>query len=98
MYTFAGGSGASTNSEVGSQKVTLVFFLGGVTYAEIAALRFLSHQEDSECEFQMLCKIKRKTNKLKNPFVKSSQKYVLTATKNWIEMRIELLLPYFRSQ
>ncbi|CAI9744345.1 sorting-associated 33A-like isoform X2 [Octopus vulgaris] len=29
-----------------SQKVTLVFFLGGITYAEIAALRFLAQQDD----------------------------------------------------
>ena len=32
----------------GDQKVTLIFFLGGVTFAEIAALRFLSQQEDGE--------------------------------------------------
>ena len=35
---------------MGSQKVTLMFFLGGVTYAEIAALRFLSQQEDSKLQ------------------------------------------------
>nr|XP_002737715.1 PREDICTED: vacuolar protein sorting-associated protein 33A [Saccoglossus kowalevskii] len=34
-----------------NQKVTLVFFLGGVTYAEIAALRFLSQQEDSPSDY-----------------------------------------------
>ncbi|ELT89435.1 hypothetical protein CAPTEDRAFT_101629 [Capitella teleta] len=38
-------------SQTGEQKVTLVFFLGGVTHAEIAALRFLSHQEDSPSEY-----------------------------------------------
>ena len=43
----AGGSGTSTHSDVATQKVTLIFFLGGVTYAEIAALRFLSQQDDS---------------------------------------------------
>ena len=29
--------------------MTLVIFLGGVTFAEIAALRFLSQQEDGKC-------------------------------------------------
>jgi len=33
------------------QKVVLVFFVGGVTMAEIAALRFLSQQEDSSIEY-----------------------------------------------
>ena len=46
--------------------MTLVFFLGGVTYAEISALRYLSAREDSmwreggreggrEGHFKMLC-------------------------------------------
>ena len=35
-------------SQGDSQKVTLIFFLGGVTFAEIAALRFLSQQEDGK--------------------------------------------------
>ncbi|XP_030074491.1 vacuolar protein sorting-associated protein 33A isoform X1 [Microcaecilia unicolor] len=35
----------------GENKVTLVFFLGGVTYAEIAALRFLSQMEDGGTEY-----------------------------------------------
>ncbi|CAE1276176.1 VPS33A [Acanthosepion pharaonis] len=30
-----------------SQSVTLVYFLGGITYAEIAALRFLAQQDDN---------------------------------------------------
>lgn len=34
----------------GEGKVTLVYFLGGVTYAEIAALRFLQ-QEDHPTEY-----------------------------------------------
>jgi len=33
------------------QKIVLVFFVGGVTMAEIAALRFLSQQEDSTTEY-----------------------------------------------
>ncbi|XP_070555122.1 vacuolar protein sorting-associated protein 33A-like [Ptychodera flava] len=43
----------SQNSEGASEnpKVTLVFFLGGVTYAEISALRFLSQQEDGPGDF-----------------------------------------------
>lgn len=35
----------------GENRTTLVFFLGGVTYAEIAALRFLSQMEDSGMEY-----------------------------------------------
>ncbi|XP_071092847.1 vacuolar protein sorting-associated protein 33A-like isoform X1 [Haliotis cracherodii] len=37
---------SSQHSSSGDQKVTLVFFLGGVTFAEIAALRFLAQQDD----------------------------------------------------
>ncbi|XP_054271006.1 vacuolar protein sorting-associated protein 33A isoform X2 [Macrosteles quadrilineatus] len=40
----------STGSDVAT-KVILVFFLGGCTFAEISALRFLSHQPDSNVEF-----------------------------------------------
>ena len=40
-----GGSGSSIQSSTDEQKVTLVFFLGGCTFAEISALRFLSQQE-----------------------------------------------------
>ncbi|XP_013924911.1 PREDICTED: vacuolar protein sorting-associated protein 33A [Thamnophis sirtalis] len=35
----------------GENRITLVFFLGGVTYAEIAALRFLSQMEDGGTEY-----------------------------------------------
>jgi len=34
-----------------SQKVVLVFFIGGCTFAEISALRFLSSLEDSTIEY-----------------------------------------------
>ncbi|XP_014664032.1 PREDICTED: vacuolar protein sorting-associated protein 33A-like isoform X2 [Priapulus caudatus] len=44
------GSVSSLQSEE-DKKIMLVYFLGGVTYAEIAALRFLSHQEDSSTEY-----------------------------------------------
>lgn len=50
---FLGGSITSTNSSSSLQaerKVTLVYFLGGVTYAEIAALRFLQ-QEDHPTDY-----------------------------------------------
>ena len=33
----------------GPPKVTLVYFIGGCTHAEISALRFLAQQENSEC-------------------------------------------------
>ena len=32
----------------GPSKVTLVYFIGGCTHAEISALRFLARQENSE--------------------------------------------------
>jgi hypothetical protein len=35
----------------GQPKVVLVFFVGGCTFAEVAALRFLSQQEDSNVEY-----------------------------------------------
>ncbi|CAL1537718.1 unnamed protein product [Lymnaea stagnalis] len=37
----------SSQSSMGEQKLTLVFFLGGVTQAEVAALRFLAQQDDA---------------------------------------------------
>lgn len=45
---------ASFSSEISQSdtpKVVLVFFLGGCTFAEISALRFLSRQEDNNVEF-----------------------------------------------
>ncbi|CAH1801545.1 unnamed protein product, partial [Owenia fusiformis] len=41
----------STQSSTGEPKVTLIFFLGGVTYAEVAALRFLSQFEDGPTDY-----------------------------------------------
>ena len=35
----------------GRKRKTLVFFIGGVTYAEIAALRFLSQQDDAVADY-----------------------------------------------
>lgn len=52
--TGAGGRRGSFSSEISQSectKVILVFFLGGCTFAEISALRFLSKQEDSNVEF-----------------------------------------------
>lgn len=45
------GSFSSEISQSDSPKVVLVFFLGGCTFAEISALRFLSRQEDNNVEF-----------------------------------------------
>jgi len=45
------GSQVAVRDRVGDKKVVLVFFVGGVTMAEIAALRFLSQQEDSNVEY-----------------------------------------------
>uniref|UniRef100_A0A8C7Z331 Vacuolar protein sorting-associated protein 33A n=1 Tax=Oryzias sinensis TaxID=183150 RepID=A0A8C7Z331_9TELE len=44
-------SGLHKKRTQGENRTTLVFFLGGVTYAEIAALRFLSQMEDSGMEY-----------------------------------------------
>ena len=47
---FPGASSLSGSSESGDgpQKVTLVYFIGGCTYAEVAALRFLSVQDNGK--------------------------------------------------
>ncbi|XP_067014776.2 vacuolar protein sorting-associated protein 33A [Anabrus simplex] len=45
------GSISSQSSQNDNPKVVLVFFLGGCTFAEVSALRFLSQQEDSSVEF-----------------------------------------------
>ena len=42
---------AKKNPRAGNMKKTLVLFVGGCTYAEISALRFLSQQEDANSEF-----------------------------------------------
>ncbi|XP_061842197.1 vacuolar protein sorting-associated protein 33A isoform X2 [Nerophis lumbriciformis] len=44
-------AGLLKKRQQGENRTTLVFFLGGVTYAEIAALRFLSQMEDSGMEY-----------------------------------------------
>jgi len=51
MALITDASGGSTHSSIGEQKVTLVFFLGGVTFAEVSALRFLAHVEDGNDRF-----------------------------------------------
>lgn len=50
----ASGRRGSFSSEISQSEMTrviLVFFLGGCTFAEISALRFLSQQEDNNVEF-----------------------------------------------
>lgn len=68
--SFSNGRRGSFSSEISTSdtpKVILVFFLGGCTFAEISALRFLSHQEDNNVEFVIA------TTKLinKNTFLES---------------------------
>lgn len=49
-----GGRQSSTPSEGSSlniPRIVLVFFVGGCTFAEISALRFISQQEDANVEF-----------------------------------------------
>lgn len=45
------GSFSSEISQSDAPRVILVFFLGGCTFAEISALRFLSKQEENNVEF-----------------------------------------------
>ncbi|KAK9500694.1 hypothetical protein O3M35_001912 [Rhynocoris fuscipes] len=40
-----------SGSQIESPKIVLVFFLGGCTFSEISALRFLSQQEDANVEY-----------------------------------------------
>lgn len=42
----SGGAAAAASSSSGSPKVTVVFFIGGATFSEISALRWLSQRED----------------------------------------------------
>ena len=44
------GQGGSSGGD-GPSKVTLVYFLGGCTHAEVSALRFLAQQENSPTDF-----------------------------------------------
>nr|KAF6468627.1 hypothetical protein HJG63_020504 [Rousettus aegyptiacus] len=44
-------TGLQKKRQPGENRVTLIFFLGGVTFAEIAALRFLSQLEDGGPEY-----------------------------------------------
>ena len=46
MFLFLGQGSISGDSSSSTSILTLVFFVGGVTYAEISALRFLSRQND----------------------------------------------------
>lgn len=49
--TYRRASISSQSSVNDSPKVILVFFLGGCTYAEVSALRFLSQQQDANVEY-----------------------------------------------
>ncbi|KAG9511091.1 Vacuolar protein sorting-associated protein 33A [Fragariocoptes setiger] len=42
---------SSANSSNDDHRTVLVYFIGGCTFAEISALRFLSQQEENNCEF-----------------------------------------------
>ncbi|EFA77569.1 Sec1-like family protein [Heterostelium album PN500] len=43
--------GATTNVKSDRKPITLVYFIGGVTFAEISALRFLSRQDQANRDF-----------------------------------------------
>ncbi|KAK7934212.1 hypothetical protein WMY93_005108 [Mugilogobius chulae] len=59
-------AGLHKKRQQGENRTTLVFFLGGVTYAEIAALRFLSQMEDSGME--CFCKLQNLKEELNEQF------------------------------
>lgn len=46
MLYCCSGQGSLSGDSSGSSILTLVFFVGGVTYAEISALRYLSQIKD----------------------------------------------------
>ena len=48
FYSGVSSLSGSSESGDGPQKVTLVYFIGGCTYAEVAALRFLSVQDNGK--------------------------------------------------
>lgn len=48
FFVFFSGTSLPAQSSSDSPKVVLVFFIGGCTFAEISALRFLSQQEESD--------------------------------------------------
>lgn len=52
-----GGGGQAPTADGGPQRVTLVYFLGGCTYSEISALRFLAQQENGKFVFVLLIKL-----------------------------------------
>lgn len=45
-FDITGDSKNSIHNSIDETKITLVLFVGGCTYAEISALRFLSQRED----------------------------------------------------
>lgn len=45
----------SEDSSSDPPRLILIFFIGGCTYAEISALRFLSQQEDCKKIFNYFC-------------------------------------------
>ncbi|XP_014247417.1 vacuolar protein sorting-associated protein 33A [Cimex lectularius] len=45
--------GSEASSQNDSKKIVLVFFLGGCTFAEISALRFIGQQEENNIEFMV---------------------------------------------
>ena len=49
LYSCIKGAPTSTDSSMeGPSKVTLIYFIGGCTHAEISALRFLARQDNSK--------------------------------------------------
>ena len=49
LYSCIKGATTSTDSSMeGPSKVTLIYFIGGCTHAEISALRFLARQDNSK--------------------------------------------------
>lgn len=63
---------------VDSQKVVLVFFIGGCTFAEISALRFLSSLEDCKLLNHVMCLYL--TNLISKILFSATIEYVIATT------------------
>lgn len=62
----------SEGSSLNVPRVVLVFFVGGCTFAEISALRFLSQQEDNNVEFVIATTKLLNKNSFLDQFIKFS--------------------------
>uniref|UniRef100_A0A453K262 Vacuolar protein sorting-associated protein 33-like protein n=1 Tax=Aegilops tauschii subsp. strangulata TaxID=200361 RepID=A0A453K262_AEGTS len=75
--------GAQQNTDrVGRRSVVLVVFVGGVTFAEIAALRFLGAQEGMGYDFVVATTKVITGNTLLRPIIASSKQRIVQSITN----------------